>query len=114
MMTPEERELFNKFSEAAETSNFIKYTPEQLRAYDLFLDNIRVRETGLAIAEERGLEKGRIEGIEEGKIEGREEGHMEIFLIMAELKKMELTIEQIANKYGVTQEKVFEIKKLIS
>jgi hypothetical protein len=39
---------------------------------------------------------------------------MEIFLIISELKKMELTIEQIANKCGVTQEKIFEIKKLIS
>lgn len=102
MMTPEERELFNKFSEAAETSNFIKYTPEQLRAYDLFLDNIRVRETGLAIAKKRGIERG------------REQEQMEIFLIISELKKMDLTIEQIANKCGVTQEKVFEIKKLIS
>ncbi len=106
MMTPEERELFNKFSEAAETSNFVKYTPEQLRAYDLFLDNIRVRETGLAIAKEMA--------IEEGIIEGRKQVQMEIFLIISELKKMELTIEQIANKCGVTQEKVFEIKKLIS
>jgi predicted transposase YdaD len=102
MMTPEERELFNKFSEAAETSNFVKYTPEQLRAYDLFLDNIRVRETGLAIAKKRGIERG------------REQEQMEIFLIISELKKMDLTIEQIANKCGVTQEKVFEIKKLIS
>jgi predicted transposase/invertase (TIGR01784 family) len=110
MMTPEERELFNKFSEAAETSNFINYTPEQLRAYDLYLDNIRVRETGLAIAKKRGIEEGRIEGREEGK----KQVQMEIFLIISELKKMELTIEQIANKYGVTQEKIFEIKKLIS
>jgi hypothetical protein len=110
MMTPEERELFNKFSEAAETSNFIKYTPEQLRAYDLFLDNIRVRETGLAIAKEMAIEEGRIEGREEGK----KQVQMEIFLIISELKKMDLTIEQIANKCGVTQEKVFEIKNLIS
>ena len=102
MMTPEERELFNKFSEAAETSNFVKYTPEQLRAYDLYLDNIRVRETGLAIAEKRGIE------------EGRKQVQMEIFLIISELKKMDLTIEQIANKCGVTQQKVFEIKNLIS
>jgi predicted transposase YdaD len=114
MMTPEERELFNKFSEAAETSNFIKYTPEQLRAYDLYLDNIRVRETSLAIAKERGIEEGRIEGREEGIIEGRKQVQMEIFLIISELKKMDLTIEQIANKCGVTQLEVFEIKNLIS
>ena len=114
MMTLEERQKFEEISEAVEILNVKKYTPEQLRAYDLYLDNIRVQETGLAIAEKRGIEKGRIEGIVEGKIEGREEGHMEIFLIIAELKKMELTIEQIANNYGITQEKVFEIKKLIS
>ena len=101
-MTPEEHVLFNKFSEAAETSNFVKYTPEQLRAYDLYLDNIRVQETGLANAEKRGIEKG------------REQEQMEIFLIITYLKKMDLTIEQIANKCGVTQEKDFEIKKLIS
>jgi predicted transposase/invertase (TIGR01784 family) len=122
MMTLEERQKFEEISEAVEILNVKKYTPEQLRAYDLYLDNIRVQETGLAIAEKRGIEKGRIEGIEEGMEKGiefgvgkgREKEKMEIFLIISELKKMELTIEQIANKYGVTQEKVFEIKKLIS
>ena len=122
MMTLEERQKFEQISEAVEILNVKKYTPEQLRAYDLYLDNIRVQETGLAIAEKRGIEKGRIEGIEEGMEKGiefgvgkgREKEKMEIFLIISDLKKMELTIEQIANKYGVTQEKVFEIKKLIS
>jgi predicted transposase/invertase (TIGR01784 family) len=105
MMTLEERQKFEEISEAVEILNIKKYTPEQLRAYDLYLDNIRVRETGLANAEMRGVAKGRIEG--------KEEAELEIFSIISDLKKMELTNEQIAEKYQISQEKVIEIKKLI-
>jgi DnaJ-class molecular chaperone len=67
MMTLEERQKFEEISEAVEILNVKKYTPEQLRAYDLYLDNIRVQETGLAIAKKKGREEGRIEGRKEGR-----------------------------------------------
>jgi hypothetical protein len=68
-----------------------------LRGYDQFIDNIMIRETDLDEAEKRG----------------KAEGQKEIFLIISELKKMELSIEQIANKCGVTEQKVYEVKALI-
>ncbi len=125
MMTLEERKRFEEISEAVEILNVKKYTPEQLRAYDLYLDEIRVRETGLANAEMRGIEKGRFEGKEEGlKLgielgmergmeQGRELASEEIMLIISDLKQMNLTIEQIAAKYNTSQERVFRLKTLI-
>ena len=125
MMTLEERKRFEEISEAVEILNVKKYTPEQLRAYDLYLDEIRVRETGLANAEMRGIEKGRFEGKEEGlKLgielgmergmeQGRELASEEIMLIITDLKQMNLTIEQIAAKYNTSQERVFRLKTLI-
>jgi predicted transposase YdaD len=64
-----------------------------------------IRETDLDEAEKRGKA--------EGRAEGKEEEQKEIFLIISELKKMELSIEQIANKCGVTEQKVCEVKALI-
>ena len=129
MMTLEERKRFEEISEAVEILNVKKYTPEQLRAYDLYLDEIRVRETGLANAEMRGIEKGMKRGIKKGRFEGKEEGlklgmelgmeqgrelaSEEIMLIITDLKQMNLTIEQIAAKYNTSQERVFRLKTLI-
>jgi predicted transposase YdaD len=56
-----------------------------------------------------GLEKG----IEKGREEGRELASEEIMLIITELKKMELTVEQIADKFNTSQEKVARYKSLI-
>jgi len=141
MMTLEERKRFEEISEAVEILNVKKYTPEQLRAYDLYLDEIRVRETGLANAEMRGIEKGMKRGIKKGRFEGKEEGlklgmelgmergmergmeqgmekgrelaSEETMLIISDLKQMNLTIEQIAAKYNTSQERVFRLKTLI-
>jgi predicted transposase/invertase (TIGR01784 family) len=101
MMTLEERKKYEEITEAIEILNVSGYTPGQLRTYDLFLDNIRIRETDLADARSRGIE------------EGRELASEEIMLIITELKKIELTVEQIANKFNISQEKVARYKSLI-
>ncbi len=85
--------------------NVSGYTLGQLRTYDLFLDNIRIRETDIADA--------RLRGMEEGMEKGRELASEEIMLIISELKKMELTVDQIADKFNISQEKVARYKSLI-
>ena len=97
MISLEERQILDKIYSAVDLLNTKNYTIEQLRGYDQFVDNIMIRETDLDEAEKRG----------------RAEEQMEIYLIISELKKMELTIEQIANKCGVTEQKVYEVKSLI-
>ena len=102
MISLEEQQILDKIYSAVDLLDTKNYTIEQLRGYDQFIDNIMIRETDLDEAEKRGIEKG------------REEGQIEIFAIISDLKKMDLTTEQIASKFGVTQQKVYDIKKLIS
>ncbi len=97
MISLEERQMLDKIYSAVDLLDTKNYTIEQLRGYDQFIDNIMIRETDLDEAEKRG----------------KAEGQKEIFLIISELKKMELSIEQIANKCGVTEQKVYEVKVLI-
>ncbi len=97
MISLEERQMLDKIYSAVDLLDTKNYTIEQLRGYDQFIDNIMIRETDLDEAEKRG----------------KAEGQKEIFLIISELKKMELSIEQIANKCGVTEQKVCEVKSLI-
>jgi predicted transposase/invertase (TIGR01784 family) len=125
MMTLEERKKYEEITEAIEILNVSGYTPGQLRTYDLFLDNIRIRETDLIDARsrgmeegmekgiEKGIEKGMSIGLEKGIEQGRELASEEIMLIITELKKMELTVEQIADKFNTSQEKVARYKSLI-
>jgi predicted transposase/invertase (TIGR01784 family) len=98
MISLEERQTLDRIFEAVDLLNTKNYTIEQLRGYDQYIDNIMIRETDLDEAQKRG----------------KEEGQIEILSIISDLKKMNLTIEQIASKYGVTQQKVYDIKKLIS
>ena len=97
MISLEERQMLDKIYSAVDLLDTKNYTIEQLRGYDKFIDNIMIRETDLDEAEKRG----------------RAEEKTELYLIISELKKMELTIEQIANKCGVTEQKVYEVKALI-
>ena len=102
MISLEEQQILDKIYSAVDLLDTKNYTIEQLRGYDQFIDNIMIRETDLDEAEKRGIEKG------------REDGQIEILAIISDLRKMDLKTEQIASKYGVTQQKVYDIKKLIS
>jgi predicted transposase/invertase (TIGR01784 family) len=101
MISLEERQMLDKIYNAVDFLDTKNYTIEQLRGYDKFIDNIMIRETDLDEAEKRG------------ELMGQKKEQMEIYLIISELKKMELTIAQIANKCGVTEQKVYEVQSLI-
>jgi predicted transposase YdaD len=51
--------------------------------------------------------------MEEGMEKGRELASEEIMLIITELKKMDLTIEQIADKFNTRVEKVARYKSIV-
>jgi predicted transposase/invertase (TIGR01784 family) len=105
MISLEERQMLDKIYNAVDLLDTKNYTIEQLRGYDQFIDNIMIRETDLDEAEKRG----KAEGIELG----RELASDEMMLIIVDIKKMDLTIEQIAEKYNTSQERVFRLKSLI-
>ena len=105
MISLEERQMLDKIYSAVDLLDTKNYTIEQLRGYDQFIDNIMIRETDLDEAEKRG----KAEGIELG----RELASDEMMLIIVDIKKMDLTIEQIAEKYNTSQERVFRLKSLI-
>jgi len=101
MISLEEQQILDKIYSAVDLLDTKNYTIEQLRGYDQFIDNIMIRETDLDEAEKRGIEKGR-------ELESEE-----IMLIISDIKEMNLTIEQIAEKYNTSQERVFRLKSLI-
>ena len=84
----------------------MKWSKEELEAYDalgIFIQDERGRieyalEEGIKIGEEKGIKKGKIEGKKEGKIETAKE-----------LLKMGIEIEKIAKATGLKKE---EIEKL--
>jgi len=110
MISLEERQMLDKIYNAVDLLDTKNYTIEQLRGYDQFIDNIMIRETDLDEAEKRGLKKGMKKGIEKRK----ELASHEMQLIMSDIKDMNLTIEQIAEKYNTPQERVIWLKSLIS
>jgi len=88
-----------KAVEILDTSNF---TPGQMRAYDQYIDSIRLHNTimedawdrgiregqaiGLAEGMAEGIEKGMEKGIEKGSVKGKAEGMQLTVLILEELK----------------------------
>ena len=106
-----------------ETKNF---TPEQIRGYELYIDNMRSYVTNMSEAMREGMEKGiktgKKEGIAEGKAKGKAEGIAEgriqimdnTFSILDALKENKLSIEQIAEKYNVNIHYVQQLKKYSS
>ena len=110
MISLEEQQMLDKIYSAVDLLDTKNYSIEQLRGYDQFIDNIMIRETDLDEAEKRGLKKGMKKGIEKRK----ELASHEMQLIMSDIKDMNLTIEQIAEKYNTPQERVIWLKSLIS
>jgi predicted transposase YdaD len=129
-LTEKELARFNEISEAIEVLETKNFTPEQIRGYELYLDNMRTyvtnmseaRREGMEMGIEQGMEKGIKEGIEEGKAMGKAEGIAEgrnqimdnTFAILDDLKNTTLTIEQIAEKHDATIHYVQQLKKYSS
>jgi hypothetical protein len=118
MISLEERQMLDKIFSTVDLLDTTKHTHEQLRGYDLFIDNIMIRETDLDEAYKRGFAEGYAKGYAEGLAEGtnkrREFLLDEMILIMHDIKKTNLTIEQIAEKYSKSHEWLFRLKSMIS
>ena len=118
-LTEKELARYNEISEAIEVLETKNFTPEQIRGYELYIDNMRSYVTNMSEARregmEQGMEEGKKEGIAEGKEKGIAEGRNQImdntFAILDELKEKKLSIEQIAEKYNVSIEYVQQLKK---
>ena len=110
-LTEKELARYNEISEAIEVLETKNFTPEQIRGYELYIDNMRSYVTNMSEARREGMEQG----MEKGKKEGMEVGKNQImnntFAILDALKANALSMEQIAEKYNVKIEYVQQLKK---
>jgi predicted transposase/invertase (TIGR01784 family) len=102
-----------KAVEILDTSNF---TPGQMRAYDQYIDSVRLHNTIMEDAWERGIREGQAKGVSEGMEKGIEKGkadgmHMSV-LIIEELKSG-IKPADIAEKHQVNPALVEQLKALI-
>ena len=109
MLTKEELKRFNEISEAIEVLEPTNLSPERIRAYELYLDNIRSRETNLYEAKMEGFSEGEVKGEAKGIIKGTNQ----TLAIIRDLKDPSNTIESISEKYGVSVEFVREVKTMM-
>jgi predicted transposase/invertase (TIGR01784 family) len=117
-LTEKELARYNEISEAIEVLETKNFTPEQIRGYELYIDNMRSYVTNMSEARREGIEQGLEQGKKEGISEGIEVGKNQImgntFAILDELKNKALSMEQIAEKYNVNVEYVQQLKKYSS
>ena len=105
-----------KAIEILDTTNF---TPGQMRAYDQYIDSVRLYNTimddawerGIREGSAKGLEEGLAEGLAEGKAEGKAEGIQLSVLILEELKAG-IHPSIIAEKFKVEPQLVEQLKAL--
>jgi len=109
-----------KAIEILDTTNF---TPGQMRAYDQYIDSVRLYNTIMDDAWERGIREGSAKGLAEGKAEGKVEGLAEglaegksegIQLSVLILRELKAGIEPsiIAEKFKVEPQLVEQLKAL--
>ncbi len=101
-----------KAVEILDTTNF---TPGQMRAYDQYIDSVRLYNTIMDDAWERGIREGSAKGLEEGKAEGKAEGKSEgIQLSVLMLRELKAGIDPsiIAEKFKVEPQLVEQLKAL--
>ncbi len=109
-LTKEEIDRFYEYSEAVEAQDPFNLSPERIRAYDLYLDNIRVYLEKMREAWKEGYEQGYREGYEKGYREG-----LKILLaIVEELRDGSSMAEIIASKHNVSLEFVKKIESSLN
>jgi len=86
-----------KAVEILDTTNF---TPGQMRTYDQYIDSVRLHNTIMVDAWERGITAGKEEGIQQGIAEGKAEGLQLSVLILEELRAG-IQASVIAENYNV-------------
>ncbi len=118
MISLEEQQVLDKIFNTVDLLDTTKHTIEQLRGYDQFIDNIMIRETDLDEAYKRGFAIGLAKSQAKRKAEEinkiKELLIDEMILILSDIKKTNLTIEQIAEKYNTPQERVIWLKSQMS
>jgi predicted transposase YdaD len=103
-------ETFEELKKAIEMLDESNFTEGQLYAYDKYMDNIRTQKSIEAYQRETGREEGKVAG----RVEGRTDGVQLTLSIINELRNGQLTINQIAEKFQVTEEVVAKISEVIS
>ncbi|MFN5422614.1 MAG: hypothetical protein ACK5AO_05055 [bacterium] len=94
LLTKEEFDRFKEYSEAVEMNEPIGLSPERIRAYELYLDNIRCYISNLFDAWIESFEEGHKKSYEESYKKGFEEGCKEVLALV----KTE-SIDNIINNY---------------
>ncbi|MEY4867348.1 MAG: hypothetical protein RIT36_247 [Bacteroidota bacterium] len=111
-LTEKELSRFNEISEAIEVLETKNFTPEQIRGYELYIDNMRSYVTNMSEARREGIEQGIDQGKKEGKTEGKAEGFQLSVLILEELK-VGIQSSVIADKYNIDIAMVEQLKDLV-
>jgi len=107
-LTEKELSRFNEISEAIEVLETKNFTPEQIRGYELYIDNMRSYVTNMSEARREGIEQG----IDQGKKDGKAEGLQLSVLILEELK-VGIQSSVIAEKYNIDIAMVEQLKDLV-
>ena len=102
-LSKEEYARYTEISEAMESLETKNFTPEQIRGYELYLDSIRQYHTTMTIERE--------EGRKEGEADGKEIGLNTSLQIIEEIKKNNLTPEEIAALFNIKLDLVLKIKE---
>jgi predicted transposase/invertase (TIGR01784 family) len=111
-LTEKELSRFNEISEAIEVLETKNFTPEKIRGYELYIDNMRSYVTNMSEARREGIEQGIDQGKKEGKTEGKAEGFQLSVLILEELK-VGIQSSVIAEKYNIDIAMVEQLKDLV-
>jgi hypothetical protein len=98
-----------KAVEILDTTNF---TPGQMRTYNQYIDSVRLHNTIMVDAWERGITAGKEEGIQQGIAEGKAEGLQLSVLILEELRAG-IQASVIAENYNVEPALVEQLKELM-
>jgi len=94
-----------KAVEILDTTNF---TPGQMRTYDQYIDSVRLHNTIITDAWERGILAGKKEGIQKGKVEG-----LQLSVLILDELKVGIQSSVIAEKYNIDVAMVEQLKELI-
>ena len=99
-----------EISKALEELKVSGFTEEELRAYDKFWDGVRVEKSLQHDSFQEGKAEGMEEGIARGMEEGIAKGELQKSLSIAKnLLKMGMTIQQVADATGISEEEIKQI-----
>ncbi|MBC8602731.1 Rpn family recombination-promoting nuclease/putative transposase [Parabacteroides acidifaciens] len=89
--------------EAREKLKYYSMSPGERLVYDRHIDDIIIQNDAIDTAKLEGRIEGKAEGLAEGKAEGKAKG---IRQVAANLKRMGMDIDSIANSTGLTKDEI--------